>query len=68
VIDIDINPYVVGLQTKGKFACPICGPRMKSHHSISLGKDVFDEYRHFLHKNHRYRTIEKTYFQFERRD
>jgi predicted RNA-binding Zn-ribbon protein involved in translation (DUF1610 family) len=40
-----INPYLAGLQTKGKFACPVCGPRMKSHHSRSLGKEVFDEYR-----------------------
>jgi hypothetical protein len=29
---------------------------MKSHHSRSFGKDVFDEYRHFLPNNHRYQT------------
>jgi hypothetical protein len=54
IIDIDINLYVLGLQTKGKFACPVCGLRMKSHRSISLGKEVFDEYKNFLPKNHRY--------------
>lgn len=31
---------------------------MKSCHSTSLGKEVFDEYRHFLSKNHRYCAIE----------
>ena len=62
IFDINI-PYVniVGLQTKGKFACPICGPKIKSHRSKSLRKDVFDEYRNFLSKNHRYRTIEKIF-------
>ena len=29
---------LLGLQTKGKFACPVCGPKMKSRHSRSLGK------------------------------
>ena len=63
-------PYVniVGLQTKGKFACPICGPKIKSRHSKNLTKEVFDEYRHFLSKNHRYRTTEKKYFQWEAGD
>jgi hypothetical protein len=55
-IDIGSNPYVIGLQKKGKFACPICGPRMKSFHLKFLGKEVFYEFSHFLHKNHRYRT------------
>ena len=52
IIDIDI-PYlnIVGLQTKGKFACLVCGPKIKSHRSKSLRKDVFDEYRNFLSKN-----------------
>ena len=62
---IIFNPiihYLVGLQTKGKFACPVCGPKMKSRHSKSLGKQVFDEYRHFLHKNHKYRNTEKHLF------
>ena len=63
---IDIfNPiiyHLAGLQTKGKFACPICGPKMKSRRSTSLGKQVFDEYRHFLHRNHKYRTTEKHLF------
>ena len=63
IFDIDI-PYlnIVGLQTKGKFACPICGPKIKSHHSKSLRKEVSDEYRHFLSKNHMYRTIERNIF------
>ena len=63
MFDIDI-PYVniVGLQTKGKFACPVCGPKIKSHRSKSLRKELFDEYRNFLSKNHRYRTTEKFLF------
>jgi hypothetical protein len=32
---------------------------MKCSHSKSLGKEVFDEYRNFLSKNHRYRSTEK---------
>ena len=49
IIIIDINiPYLyVGLQTKGKFACPVCGPKIKYRRSKSLRKEVFDEYRHF---------------------
>ena len=62
IIDIKINTYLAALQTKGKCACPICGPKMKSHHSRSLGKKVFDEYKQFLSKNHRYRTSEKYIF------
>ena len=62
IIDIKFDPSLPGLQTKGKFACPVCGPKMKSCHSRSLGKEVFDEYRHFLSKNHRYHTIEKHLF------
>jgi DNA-directed RNA polymerase subunit RPC12/RpoP len=54
--------YLVGLQTKGKFACPYCGSRIKSRHSRSLVKEVFDEYRHFLHKNHSYQTTDKAKF------
>ena len=63
IIDIDI-PYlnIVGLQTKGKFACPVCGPKIKSRRSKRLRKEVFDEYRHFLSKNHRYRKTEKNIF------
>ena len=64
IFDIDI-PYVniVGLQTKGKFSCLVCGPKIKyNHHSKILRKEVFDEYRHFLSKNHRYRTTEKNLF------
>ena len=63
IFDIDI-PYlnIVGLQTKGKFAFPFFGPKIKSHHSKSLRKEVFDEYRHFLSKNHRYRTTERNIF------
>ena len=29
---------LLGLQTKGKLACPVCGSKMKSCHSRSLGK------------------------------
>ena len=54
--------YLVGLQTKGKFACPICGPRIKSRCSRSLAKEVFYEYRSFLPKNHSYRTTDKEKF------
>ena len=61
-ISCHINPYLAGLQTKGKFACPVCGPKMKSRQSKILGKEVFDEYRHFLSKNHKYRTAEKDLF------
>ena len=35
------NPIVhdlLGLQTKGKFECPVCDPKMKSCHSRSLRK------------------------------
>lgn len=53
---IDINPSLTCLQRRGKFTCPICGCKMKSHCLKSLGNEVFDEYRHFLSKNHRYRT------------
>jgi hypothetical protein len=35
---------------------------MKYRHSKILGKMVFDEYRHLLPKNHRYRTTEKHLF------
>ena len=35
---------------------------MKYCHSKSLGNMVFDEYRHLLPKNHRYRTTEKHLF------
>ena len=34
IFDIDIPYlYIVGLQKKGKFACPVCGPKIKSRHS-----------------------------------
>jgi hypothetical protein len=62
IIDIKFNPSLAGLQTKGKFPCPFYGPKMKSHCSRSLGKEVFDEYRHFLSKNHRYRSTKKHLF------
>jgi hypothetical protein len=57
-----INPYIACLQMKGNFSCLVCGPRMKSHHSRILGKEVLDDYRNFLPKNHRYRTVEKHIF------
>ena len=50
------------LQTKGKFACPACGPKMKSHHSRSLQKQVFNEFRHFLHNNHKYQITKNHLF------
>ena len=56
IIDIDNPSLYVGLQTKGKFACLVCGPKIKSCCSKILGKEVLDEYRNFLSKNHRYRT------------
>ena len=54
--------YLVGLQTKGKFACPVCGLRIKSRRSRILAKEVFDEYRDFLPTNHSYRTTDKANF------
>jgi hypothetical protein len=54
--------YLLGLQTKGKIACPVCGLGMRSRHSRSLGKELFDEYVHFLPKNHRYRNTDKHIF------
>ena len=53
---------LLSLQTKGKFACLVCGPKMKSHHSRSLRKKVFDEFRKFLHNNHRYQISKKHLF------
>ena len=62
IIDID-NPYLyLGLHIKGKFACPICGPKIKSRRSKISGKEVSDEYTHFLSKNHRYRTTKKNLY------
>ena len=60
--DIIINRTFVGLQTKGRFACLVCGPKIKYQRSKTLGKEVFDEYMHFLSKNHRYRTTKKHLF------
>ena len=54
--------YIVVLCIKRKFACPFCGPKIKSHRSKILRKEVFDEYRHFLSKNHKYRTTKKNLF------
>ena len=56
------NPSLAGNQTKGKFAYPVSGPKMKYRCSRSLGKEVFDEYKHFLSNNHRYQTTEKHIF------
>ena len=58
------NPAIlyVGLQTKGKFACLVYGPKIKSRHWKSLQKEVFNEHRHFLSNNHRYQTIDKHLF------
>ena len=61
IIDIDNPSLYVGLHTKGKFACPVCGPKIKSCLSKRLRKEVFDEYRHLLSKNNRYQTTEKNY-------
>ena len=63
IFDIDIPYlYIVGLHTKRKFPCPVCGPKIKSRCSKSLRKEVLDEYRNFLSKNHRYRTTKKNIF------
>ena len=62
IIDIAIPYLYVGLQTKGKFACPFCGPKIKSRLSKRLRKEVFDKYRNFLSKKHRYRKIKKILF------
>ena len=63
IFDMDIPYLNIGvLQTKGKFACLVCGPKIKSHCSKSLRKEVFDEYRNFLCKNHKYRTTERNIF------
>ena len=35
---------------------------MKSRRSNYLGKEMFDEYRHLLSKNHKYHTTEKYIF------
>jgi hypothetical protein len=59
ITNASIDAYLLGLQTKGKFSCLVCGPRMRSHRSRSLGKEVFDEYRQCLLKNHRYRNTDK---------
>ena len=68
IIDIYI-PYIYqGLQTNGKFACLVCGPKIKSRRSNSLRKELFDECRNFLSKNHRYRTTKKKSIQWEARD
>ena len=58
IIDIDNPSLYLGIHTNVKFACPICGPKIKYRRSKILGKEVFDDYRHFLSKNHRYRTTE----------
>ena len=42
MIDIDIPYLYVGIQTKGNFACQVCGPKIKSRRSKSLRKEVFD--------------------------
>ena len=65
IIIIDnVNPstFYVGIQTKGKFACTVCVPKIKSCQLKFLRKEVFDEYRNFLSKNHRYRTTNKHLF------
>ena len=69
IIDIDIPYlYIAGLQTKITFVCPVCGPKIKSCRSKRLSKEMFDEYRHFLSKNHRYWTIKEKNIQWEARD
>ena len=68
IIDIDIPYLYVGLQIKGKFACLVCGPKIKYHRSKILRKGVFDEYRLFLSKNHRYWTTENKLFNGKQED
>ena len=62
VTHINIIPYIVGLQTKGKFASLMCGPKLISWCSKILGKNVFEEYRDFFPKNHHYQATEKNNF------
>ena len=65
MIIVQHDPIVhdlLGLQTKGKFACPVCSPKMKSCHLRTLGKKVFEEFRYFLHNNHRYQIVKKHRF------
>ena len=64
---INIIPHLVGLQTKGKFSCFVCGPRVISRRSKSLRTKVFDEYRYLLHKNHRYWTIRNIFLMGRKR-
>jgi hypothetical protein len=45
---------IVGIQTKGKHGCP----KIAYHYLSSLGKQVYDECKNFLLKNHSYKTIE----------
>ena len=61
---VNVNPLTlyIGIQTKGKYACPICGPKIKSRRSKILGKEVFDEYRNFLSKNNSHRSADKHLF------
>ena len=41
IFDIDIlYVNIVGLQKKGKFTCPVCGPKIKSRRSKILRKKV----------------------------
>ena len=51
-----------GLQTKGSYGCPTCGPCTSSRRSSHLGKTVYDEYRMFLKLDHPYRVQDKDDF------
>ena len=62
IIHDSIIHDLLGLQTNEKFVCLFCGPKMKSRHSRSLGKSVFDEFRKFLHNNPKYQITEKHIF------
>ena len=56
---INIVQYLTRILTKGKYVCLVCHPRTISRNLRSLGKKVYDKYRHFLPRNHRYQTTKK---------
>jgi len=51
-----LHIQIKGLQTKGSYGCPTCGPCTSSRRSSHLGKTVYDEYIMFLKPNHPYRV------------
>ena len=55
-----LNCYLIlyikikGIQTKGSYGCPTCGPYTSSTRSAHLWKTIYDEYRMFLKPNNPY--------------